>query len=150
LKYQINSKIVLHKEVELSNLDALAKEIASNLPSNTIVLLNGNLAAGKTTLVGRLVKALGVKASTATSPTFSLQQCYGDNIFHYDFYRIDFNDIIELGLIEEFEKRGLHFIEWADDELVELLIKAGFSVYSITITSTKEDLRDYKLEVINA
>ena len=150
MKFQTNSKLLLHKEVELNKLDTLAKEIVSNLPNSAIILLNGNLAAGKTTLVNQIVKAIDINSSLATSPTFSLQQCYGENIFHYDFYRVEFNDIIELGLLEEFEKKGFHFIEWADDKLIELLKEAGFSLYSITITSTKEDLRDYKLEVINA
>jgi len=79
-----------------------------------------------------------------------LQQIYGNRVFHYDFYRIDFNDIISLGLLDEFEKEGFHFIEWANEELVDILIEAGFKIYSINITAPKSELRDYKLEVINA
>ena len=150
MSFQTDSKILLHKEVKLEELDNFAKELLSYLPNNAIVLLNGNLAAGKTTLVSKIAKTLGVDSSAITSPTFSLQQIYGNRVFHYDFYRIDFNDIISLGLLDEFEKEGFHFIEWANKELVDILIEAGFSVYSITITTPKSELRDYKLEVINA
>ena len=150
MKSQIDSKILLQKEVNLSKLEEFAKELISYLPKNGIVLLNGNLATGKTTLVANIVKALNIDSTLATSPTFSLQQIYGDKIFHYDFYRIEFEEIINLGLLEEFEKEGLHFIEWASKELTSLLIQAGFNTYSITIKTTDKNSREYKLEVLNA
>jgi len=150
LKPQTNSKVLLHKEAALDNLDTLAKEILSYLPNSAIVLLNGNLAAGKTTLVAKIVEVLNINSTIATSPTFSLQQCYGDRVFHYDFYRINFNEVINLGLLEEFEKDGYHFIEWANKELVEILIDAGFKIFDITIKATNHNKREYKLEVINA
>ena len=131
---------------ELSDLKEIAKAILELLPKSAIVLLNGNLAAGKTTLVSYIAKELGLNG--ASSPTFSLQQCYGDNIFHYDFYRVDFNQIVSLGLVEEFEKSGIHFVEWASDELLELLTKSGFKVYSIDIVP-KDSGREYKVGVYN-
>ncbi len=150
MKSQIKSKILLHKEVALEELESFAKEILAFLPRSAVVLLNGNLAAGKTTLVSKIANSLDASSNIVTSPTFSLQQIYGNRVFHYDFYRIDFNDIISLGLLEEFEKDGLHFIEWASDELKDILIEAGFSIYSITIKALESNSRDYKLEVINA
>jgi len=143
LKYQTLYK----KEASLDELESVAKDIITLLPDSAIVALSGNLASGKTTLVSQIVKSLNL--GSATSPTFSLQQIYEDRVFHYDFYRIDFNEIIELGLLEEFEKEGLHFVEWADEELLTLLSQAGFELYKITITP-KKSKREYILEVINA
>ena len=143
MKYQTLYK----KEASLDELESVAKDIITLLPNSAIVALSGNLASGKTTLVSQIVKSLNL--GNATSPTFSLQQIYEDRVFHYDFYRIDFNEIVELGLLEEFEKEGLHFVEWADEQLLTLLSQAGFELYKITITP-KKSKREYILEVINA
>ena len=147
MKSQISYKTLLEKEVNLENLDALAVDILKLLPSSAIVFLNGNLAAGKTTLVSKIVKALGL--GVATSPTFSLQQVYSSLLFHYDFYRLDYSEIVDLGLIDEFEKDGIHLIEWAMDDLKNLLIDAGFKIYSLDITPSKNG-RYYQLKVLNA
>jgi len=147
LKSQISYKTLLEKEVNLENLDALAVDILKLLPNSAIVFLNGNLAAGKTTLVSKIVKALGL--GVATSPTFSLQQVYSNLLFHYDFYRLDYSEIVDLGLIDEFEKDGIHLIEWAMDDLKNLLINAGFKIYSLDITPSKNG-RYYQLKVLNA
>ena len=56
-----------------------------------------------------MVKFLGVDEDV-TSPTFSLQQCYGNKIFHYDIYNHGLEHFISLGMLEELEKDGLHFI----------------------------------------
>ena len=69
------------KENELNTLiDELLDEF-----KNGVVILKGDLAAGKTTLVKAVVAAMGIE-DTVTSPTFSLQQVYGDKIYHYDMY----------------------------------------------------------------
>ncbi len=149
MRSQIASRVLLQKKVALDNLDSFAKEILALLPSSSIVLLNGNLAAGKTTLVASIVKALDVGASLATSPTFALQQCYSNSVFHYDFYRVEFEDLVELGLLEEFEKEGIHLVEWADESLVDLLIRAGFSLFSIGIEFSADGKREYKVEAVD-
>jgi len=145
LKSLTNSKIISLKE-----LDNFSKEILNFLEKDSIVLLNGTLAAGKTTLVKAIVKSMGIEDIAVTSPTFSLQQSYGDRVFHYDFYRVDFLDLVNLGIVEEFEKSGLHFVEWANEELLDLLKSADFKIYSITINVPSSSVREYNLEVINA
>ena len=147
MKSQINYKILLEKESNLENLDTLAKEILHFLPKNAIVFLNGNLAAGKTTLVSKIVKSLNL--GVATSPTFSLQQVYSNLLFHYDFYRLDFIEVVNLGLVDEFEKNGIHLIEWAMDDLKALLIDAGFKIYSLDIIPSRNG-RKYTLRELNA
>ncbi len=143
----MNSQIVYKKEASLQELDAVAKEILKLLPKSAIVFLEGNLAAGKTTLVNKMAKQLGLRG--ATSPTFTLQQVYGKNFFHYDFYRSSFEEIISIGIFDEFEKEGLHFIEWPSKELKELLKEAGMRLFVLEITP-KENKREYKLKAINA
>ncbi len=135
-------QIVYSKEASLKQLSTIAKDILNLLPSSGVVFLNGNLAAGKTTLVSQIAKELNV--GFATSPTFSLQQNYGDRLYHYDFYRIDFNEIMQLGLIDEFEKEAMHFVEWGSDELKDLIVNAGFETYNIDI-SPIDSKREYKV-----
>ncbi len=144
----MKSQTLFKQVASLSELNELANKVAQALPKNAILLLKGDLAAGKTTFVATLAKALGVKEAVS-SPTFSLQQIYGDKLYHYDFYRIDFEEITELGLLEEFEKSGLHAIEWASDELQELLLEAGFELFELSINNLG-DKREYTLKALDA
>ncbi len=109
--------------------------------SHAIVLLRGNLASGKTTLVKEFVKSLGI-GQDVTSPTFSIQSIYGDKIFHYDIYNISTQEFLSLGLLEELEKEGIHFIEWADENLEEVLKTYGFE-YIIIEIKPKNSKREY-------
>jgi len=127
----------------LDELDTLAEDIITNFPSG-VVILRGDLAAGKTTLVKHIAKKLGVKEDV-TSPTFSLQQCYGEKLFHYDIYNHGLEHFLSLGMLEELEKEGLHLIEWGDDALRELLLSAGMEVMEIAIKKTDANTREYTL-----
>jgi len=111
---------------------------------NGVVILKGDLAAGKTTLVKAVVKDLGLD-DEVTSPTFSLQQCYGEKIFHYDIYNHGLEHFISLGMLEELDKEGLHFVEWGDDELVKILTQAGIETLVIEIEKTSDDRREYRI-----
>ena len=106
-----------------------------------IVLLQGDLASGKTTLVKEYVSYLGLNEAV-TSPTFSLQSIYGNKIFHYDIYNKSIEEFLALGLLEEFDKSGVHFVEWGDEKLKILLKKLGFDVLVIEIKQI-EDKREY-------
>ena len=111
---------------------------------NIIVLLRGDLAAGKTTLVKEYLKFIDLD-DEVTSPTFCLQNEYSSNIFHYDMYNKTLQEFISLGLLEEFEKPGIHFVEWGEDNLKAILDEYGFKFLSIDIIK-HNDKREYKIE----
>jgi len=109
-----------------------------------VVILRGDLAAGKTTFVKSVAKELGLEEDV-TSPTFSLQQCYGENLFHYDIYNHGLEHFLSLGMLEELDKKGLHFIEWGDDKLIEMLQSVGIEVMSIDIEKINNEKREYSI-----
>ena len=127
----------------LKEIDSLAQRVLADF-SDGVVILRGDLAAGKTTFVKAVAKALGV-TEDVTSPTFSLQQCYGERLFHYDIYNHGLEHFISLGMLEELEKEGLHFIEWGDDALVDLLTNAGIETMSIDIEKMQDNKRGYTI-----
>ncbi|SFV53221.1 TsaE protein, required for threonylcarbamoyladenosine t(6)A37 formation in tRNA [hydrothermal vent metagenome] len=128
----------------LNQLEKVVTHINQTIPKNAIIFLTGNLASGKTTLTKAIAKSKGIKGEV-TSPTFSLQQCYGDNFYHYDLYRIENEEFMQLALFEEFDKEGWHIIEWGGDELKNLLVNVGYIVFTVTITPYK-DGRKYIIE----
>ncbi|MEA3330520.1 MAG: tRNA (adenosine(37)-N6)-threonylcarbamoyltransferase complex ATPase subunit type 1 TsaE [Campylobacterota bacterium] len=129
--------------LKLEELHILVDEISENF-KNGVVILRGDLACGKTSFVKAMAKKLGY-FDDVTSPTFSLQQCYGDKIFHYDIYNHGLEHFISLGMLEELEKDGLHFIEWGDDKLIEILTSAGFEVATIDIEKISDNSREYRV-----
>lgn len=130
-------------KLELHELGKLTQDLLDTF-SNGVIILRGDLAAGKTTLVKAFAKELGCNEEV-TSPTFSLQQCYGEKIFHYDIYNHGHQHFISLGMLEELDKEGLHFIEWGDDALVELLESAGIDVMTIDIKKISDKAREYSI-----
>jgi tRNA threonylcarbamoyladenosine biosynthesis protein TsaE len=108
-----------------------------------VVLLQGDLASGKTTLVKNYVKLLGLD-DEVTSPTFSLQSVYSNKIYHYDVYNKTLEEFISLGLLEEFEKNGIHFVEWGDDRLYDILKEYGFNTKIVKIDKLN-DKREYTI-----
>ena len=131
----------------LDELDKVVSYLDETLPSNTIVFLRGDLAAGKTTLTQAIAKAKGIEGEV-TSPTFSLQQCYGakdgSSLYHYDLYRLDHEEFMQMGLFEEFEKPGWHMVEWGSDELKAFLDGVGYNVVTIDIEAN-ENSRIYRI-----
>ena len=134
-------KEIIASEDELKSVVNYLNEL---IPKDAIIFLTGNLASGKTTLTKAIAKDRGVEGEV-TSPTFSLQQCYEENLFHYDLYRIENDEFMELGLFEEFDKEGWHMVEWGDDALKNFLLSAGYEVFTVTIEPYNEK-RNYRIE----
>ena len=129
-------------EDEIEVIISYLKELLEN--RDCIVILRGDLASGKTTLVKHFVKAIGLD-DVVNSPTFSLQVVYGNEIFHYDLYNKTLEEFISLGMLEEFEKSGIHFVEWGSGKLENILNDYGFDVIVIDILK-KDDKRLYKID----
>jgi tRNA threonylcarbamoyladenosine biosynthesis protein TsaE len=93
----------------------LARDI---LPRRGVVLLTGNLGAGKTTLAKGIVEGRGAAAADeVASPTFTLIHEYGEpvSVYHIDLYRLDTNaEVASLGLDELFDRDALVLIEWGE------------------------------------
>ena len=130
--------------LNLDEIDILSKELKNILNNeDCIIILRGDLASGKTTLVKNYVKTLNLD-DLVTSPTFSLQSVYSDFIYHYDLYNKTLEEFISLGMLEEFEKKGLHFVEWGDERLQLLLNDYGYNVILIEIEKI-DNKRQYKI-----
>lgn len=92
----------------------LAAKLAKKLHGGEIILLNGDLGAGKTTFTKGLAVALGVE-QTVTSPTFTFMKSYSGRLelYHFDMYRVDDEDeLYELGLSDYLTAGGVCVIEW--------------------------------------
>lgn len=124
-----------------SIVEHLSKEINGK---DIVVLLQGDLASGKTTLVKEYIRSLNIK-DEVTSPTFSLQSIYGDNIYHYDVYNKTLQEFVSMGFLEEFEKEGVHFVEWGSDDLKSILQDYGFEVLVLKINKL-DNQREYIFE----
>ncbi len=135
-------------EAGLEELPRVAETMIERIPEDAVIALRGDLAAGKTTLAQAIAAALGHDASV-TSPTFSLQHTYSPRLFHYDLYRLSFDEMSQLGLLEEFERPGWHLVEWMDDRLKAFLAAAGYNLWQVTILP-EEDRRIYRIEHLNA
>jgi tRNA threonylcarbamoyladenosine biosynthesis protein TsaE len=95
----------------------LGRRIARGLPRRAVLLLIGNLGAGKTTLAKGIVSELGAAdPDDVTSPTFPLIHEYGNGkVYHIDLYRLDTSaQVATLGLDEIFDRDAVVLIEWGE------------------------------------
>ena len=103
-----------HSEIETA---AAGRRLAPALSAGSVVLLVGELGAGKTAFVRGLAEGLGVSPSEVSSPTFTLIQEYRGGrvlLLHVDLYRLnDAREIEDLGL-DELGSAAALAIEWAD------------------------------------
>ena len=96
---------------------AVARELAATLNRGDVILLSGNLGAGKTAFVRGLAAGLGVDPDDVSSPTFTLVHEYRGGrltLYHADLYRLEKVATEELGLEEMGVSDGVLAIEWPD------------------------------------
>lgn len=120
----------------------LAAKIIKKLHPGDVVLLKGDLGAGKTTFVGGALHALGYN-DHVVSPTFNILKCYFEvtpNVFHIDAYRLE-DQNHDIGLEEFIEGNGICFIEWPI--YIPELIPAKH--VSISITRIDDEKRNIEI-----
>ena len=96
---------------------AVARHLAATLKAGDVLLLAGDLGAGKTTFVKGLAAGLGVNPDDVSSPTFTLLHEYRGGrltLYHADLYRLDTAATDDLGLEETGVRHGVLAIEWPD------------------------------------
>lgn len=128
--YQSNSE---------SDTRAIAARLAAELKPGAVLLLSGDLGAGKTAFTKGLAEGLGIDAADVTSPTFTLVHEYRQGrlpLVHVDLYRLEQVDLDELGMDAELADQGVLAIEWADR-----LIRVPGGAVSVKIASTGDNTR---------
>jgi tRNA threonylcarbamoyladenosine biosynthesis protein TsaE len=106
--------IATHSESETA---AAGHNLATRIQPGDVVLLTGDLGAGKTAFVRGLAEGLGIDSSEVTSPTFTLIQEYSGGrmpLYHVDLYRLKPIEVDDLGLEELTSEGGVTAIEWPD------------------------------------
>lgn len=122
-----------------SDTRAVAARLAADLRPGAVLLLSGDLGAGKTAFVRGLAEGLGIDPAEVTSPTFTLVHEYRQGrlpLVHVDLYRLDEVDLDELGMDTELAARGVLAIEWA-----ERLVRCPADAVTVVIAATGESLR---------
>jgi tRNA threonylcarbamoyladenosine biosynthesis protein TsaE len=123
---------------------AIAEILAMINSTDAIVLLEGNLASGKTTFVKEFVKYCGIDEDVS-SPTYTIQNIYGAKIYHYDIYQKNINEFLKLGLLDMLGESGYHLIEWGNSELAKLLKMYGFKFWHLKISNENSEYRIYSV-----
>lgn len=124
--------ILIRKEAEL---DRVVDALLPLLAKEHIVCFNGEMGAGKTTLIKVICERLGVQDSMS-SPTFSIVNEYrnadDDPIYHFDFYRIErLQEALDIGVDEYFYSGDVCLIEWP--EMIKELIPENHLEISIKL-----------------
>jgi tRNA threonylcarbamoyladenosine biosynthesis protein TsaE len=96
---------------------AVARDLAATLRAGDVVLLSGNLGAGKTAFVRGIAEGLGMNPDEVSSPTFTIVHEYRGGrlaLYHADLYRLERTATEDIGLEEMGVKDGVLAIEWPD------------------------------------
>ncbi|MFC4479715.1 tRNA (adenosine(37)-N6)-threonylcarbamoyltransferase complex ATPase subunit type 1 TsaE [Flavobacterium chungangensis] len=128
----------------LDQIQEVAEQIIASNPKK-IILFNGEMGVGKTTLIKQLCKSLGVKDATS-SPTFSLVNEYqtsnNQTVYHFDFYRLNKEtEALDMGIDDYLYSGNWCFIEWS--EKIASLLPEDTS--TITIELLADGKRELKL-----
>lgn len=127
-----------------SETRAIAARLAGGLEPGAVLLLSGDLGAGKTAFVRGLAEGLDLNTADVTSPTFTLVHEYRGGrvpLIHVDLYRLDHADLDEIGLDQDLALKGIVAIEWA-----ERLIRPIRDAIGIRIVDEGGDTRTIEIQ----
>jgi len=122
----------------------IAAAFAATLQPGAVLLLSGDLGAGKTAFVKGLAEGLGISADEVTSPTFTLVHEYRGGrlpLIHVDLYRLDRADLDEIGLDQDLADRGVIAVEWA-----ERMSRHLAGAVTVTISDRGDDQREIAID----
>ena len=130
----IFSPINMEVKFELNQLKKTSLELKKNINHN-VVLICGEMGAGKTTLIKELLSLMSV-VDNVSSPTFSIINEYSTDkneiIYHMDLYRIeDISELDNIGFFEYLESGKTCLIEWG--EMIEEMIDSQYNKFTIAI-----------------
>ena len=123
---------------------AIAAKLAATLSPGAVLLLSGDLGAGKTAFVRGLAEGLGLDFDDVTSPTFTLVHEYRGGrlpLIHVDLYRLDRAELDEIGLDQDLASTGVTAVEWA-----ERLTRPITGAISIRIADAGGDRRQITIQ----
>lgn len=123
---------------------AIASRVAGRLKPGDVLLLSGDLGAGKTAFVRGIAEGLDINQGDVTSPTFTLVHEYRGGrlpLIHVDLYRLDRADLDEIGLDQDLALDGIVAIEWA-----ERLVRRIRDAIGIRITDEGGDRRTIEIQ----
>ncbi len=133
-----NREILTHSSEETI---AQGRQIGAALKAPVLILLSGDLGAGKTTLTKGIAAGLGAaREDDVTSPTFTLIHKYegATRVYHVDLYRIDgLHDLETLGLEDIFSENAVVIVEWPD----RLKLRTGWPTIQIQLEHVAEETR---------
>ncbi len=113
----------------------IAEDYAKTLQKNDVVLLDGEMGAGKTVFAKGVAAGLNIKESVV-SPTYAYMNDYDGILYHYDCYRLSGGEqALSLGLTDYFDAGGICLIEWAQN--IESVLPKNCKVVKITVENQK-------------
>jgi tRNA threonylcarbamoyladenosine biosynthesis protein TsaE len=135
---------VIHQSNSEADTRAIAGALAPTLMPGAVVLLSGDLGAGKTAFVRGLAEGLGLDPDEVTSPTFTLVHEYRGGrlpLIHVDLYRLDRAELDEVGLDQDLAAKGVTAVEWSErlmrsiaDSIAVRIIDSGGDTRRVEIT----------------
>jgi tRNA threonylcarbamoyladenosine biosynthesis protein TsaE len=123
-----------HETGNEAETERVGESLGRTLQRGDVVLLFGDLGAGKTAFVRGMTRGIGANPDEVSSPTFTIVQEYtaqpsGVTLFHVDLYRLESAEIDDLGLEDLVSGDGIVAIEWAErwkgrpDDAIEVTLK---------------------------
>ena len=110
-----NINKIVCKSTSVAETEAVACAFSKALKPGDIVLLSGDLGAGKTVFAKGFVRGVGVSDAEVVSPTFTIMNDYGGKVYHFDLYRLNSPEEFEsTGIYEQMFSDAISLVEWPE------------------------------------